>query len=67
MREARLAISVFASLGYAGPEGAAMNSGEETVFERLDELAAAGVDVDVKVGVVFDPCREMPERSVRCC
>lgn len=52
-------------LGYAGPEGAAINGDEETVSERLDELAAAGVDVFV--GIVFDPSREVPERSVRCC
>ncbi len=36
-------------LGYAGPEGAAINGDEETVSERLDELAAAGVDVFVGI------------------
>lgn len=42
-----------------------MNGDEETVSQRLDELAAAGVDVYVEV--IFDPSREVRERSVRCC
>lgn len=54
MRQARLAICAFGSLvwpirgkvgsGYAGPKDAATNGNEETVSERLDELAAAGGD-----------------------
>lgn len=42
-----------------------MNGDEETGFERLEELAAAGVDV--YVGGIFEPSREVREWGVRRC
>ena len=42
--------------GYAGPEDAAIIGDEQTVSDRLDELAAAGVDEFV--GALFDPSAE---------
>lgn len=42
--------------GYAGPEDAAIIGDEQTVSQRLDELAAAGVDEFV--GVPLDPSAE---------
>jgi F420-dependent oxidoreductase-like protein len=47
--------------GYAGPEDAAIIGDENTVSERLDELAQAGVDEFA--GVTFDPSPEGRERT----
>jgi len=47
--------------GYAGPEDAAIIGDENTVSERLDELAAAGVDEFA--AVTFDPAPEGRART----
>jgi F420-dependent oxidoreductase-like protein len=47
--------------GYAGPEDAAIIGDENTVSERLDELAKAGVDEFA--AVTFDPSPEGRERT----
>jgi 5,10-methylenetetrahydromethanopterin reductase len=47
--------------GYAGPEDAAIIGDENTVSDRLDELAAAGVDEFT--GVVFDASSEARART----
>jgi 5,10-methylenetetrahydromethanopterin reductase len=47
--------------GYAGPEDAAIIGDEDTVSERLDELAKAGVDEFA--AVTFDPSPEGRERT----
>lgn len=47
--------------GHAGPEDAAIIGDEATVSERLDELAAAGVDEFT--AVTFDPSPEGRERT----
>jgi F420-dependent oxidoreductase-like protein len=47
--------------GYAGPEDAAIIGDENTVSERLDELAAAGVDEFA--AAVFDASPEVRERT----
>ncbi|HET6733748.1 TIGR03564 family F420-dependent LLM class oxidoreductase [Mycobacterium sp.] len=47
--------------GYAGPEDAAIIGDEQTVSERLDELAKAGVDEFA--AVTFDPSAEGRERT----
>lgn len=47
--------------GYAGPEDAAIIGDEDTVSDRLDELAAAGVDEFA--GVLFDTSPEARERT----
>ncbi|MGB2920426.1 MAG: LLM class F420-dependent oxidoreductase, partial [Mycobacterium sp.] len=47
--------------GYAGPEDAAIIGDEQTVSQRLDELAAAGVDEFV--GAPFDESAEGRART----
>jgi 5,10-methylenetetrahydromethanopterin reductase len=47
--------------GYAGPEDAAIIGDENTVSDRLDELAKAGVDEFA--AVTFDPSPEGRERT----
>jgi alkanesulfonate monooxygenase SsuD/methylene tetrahydromethanopterin reductase-like flavin-dependent oxidoreductase (luciferase family) len=47
--------------GYANPEDAAIIGDEKTVSDRLDELAALGVD-EVSA-VVFDTSPEVRERT----
>ena len=47
--------------GYAGPEDAAIIGDEKTVSDRLDELAAAGVDEFA--AVTFDPSADGRERT----
>jgi 5,10-methylenetetrahydromethanopterin reductase len=47
--------------GYSGPEDAAIIGDENTVSERLDELAKAGVDEFA--AVTFDPSPEGRERT----
>jgi 5,10-methylenetetrahydromethanopterin reductase len=47
--------------GYAGPEDAAIIGDENTVSERLDELAAAGIDEFA--AVTFDPSPEGRART----
>ncbi len=47
--------------GYAGPEDAAIIGDENTVSDRLDELARAGVDEFA--AVTFDPSPEGRERT----
>jgi 5,10-methylenetetrahydromethanopterin reductase len=47
--------------GYAGPEDAAIIGDENTVSDRLDELAKAGVDEFA--AVTFDPSAEGRERT----
>jgi F420-dependent oxidoreductase-like protein len=47
--------------GYAGPEDAAIIGDEDTVSDRLDELAAAGVDEFA--AVTFDPSEEGRART----
>lgn len=46
--------------GYPNPEDAAIIGDEKTVSDRLDELAALGVDEFS--AVVFDACPEVRER-----
>ena len=50
--------------GMAGPEDLAIIGSEETVWERLDELRAAGVDEFA--GDLFDPSPEGRTRSRAC-
>ena len=47
--------------GYAGPEDAAIIGDENTVSDRLDELAKAGVDEFA--AVTFDPSAEGRART----
>ena len=47
--------------GFAGPEDAAIIGDENTVSDRLDELAAAGVDEFV--AAAFDPSPEGRART----
>jgi len=47
--------------GHSGPEDAAIIGDEKTVSERLDELAAAGVDEFA--AVTFDPSPEGRART----
>ena len=49
--------------GYAGPEDAAIIGDEATVSDRLDELAAAGVDEFA--AVVFDTSPEVRDTDTR--
>ncbi len=59
--------------GFAGPEDAAIIGDEQTVSQRIDELAAAGVDEFV--GAPFDPSTEgrartralMRSKDTSCC
>ncbi len=50
--------------GYAGPEDAALIGSEDAVWQRLDDLSAAGVDEFV--GIPFDPSPEGRQRSRAC-
>jgi alkanesulfonate monooxygenase SsuD/methylene tetrahydromethanopterin reductase-like flavin-dependent oxidoreductase (luciferase family) len=47
--------------GYANPEDAAIIGDEQTVSDRLDELAAAGADEFS--AVVFDTSPDVRERT----
>jgi alkanesulfonate monooxygenase SsuD/methylene tetrahydromethanopterin reductase-like flavin-dependent oxidoreductase (luciferase family) len=51
--------------GFAGPEDAAIIGDENTVSDRLDELAKAGVDEFA--AVTFDPSPGGPRAPARCC